>query len=92
GRVSMPQQGENSFGSINGGYGPGWRRMAARRDRPADDGWKPTGHAGGFSVGERVFHQKFGMGNILTINGDKLLIAFDKAGQKHVVSGFVSKP
>ncbi len=92
GRASMPQQGGHSFGSLNGGYGPGWRRMAARRDRPADDGWKPTGQAGGFSVGERVFHQKFGMGNILTINGDKLLIAFDKAGQKHVVSGFVSKP
>ena len=36
-----------------------------------------------------VFHQKFGMGNILTIDGDKLLIAFDKLAIK-VVSGFVS--
>jgi DNA helicase-2/ATP-dependent DNA helicase PcrA len=39
-----------------------------------------------------VFHQKFGMGNIRSIDGDKLEIAFDKAGHKKVVAGFVSKP
>ncbi|MGB2468616.1 MAG: hypothetical protein ACPIDW_05760, partial [Candidatus Puniceispirillaceae bacterium] len=44
------------------------------------------------NVGQRVFHQKFGMGNIRSIDGDKLEIAFDKAGHKKVVAGFVSKP
>jgi hypothetical protein len=32
------------------------------------------------------------MGNITHIDGDKLEIAFDKAGSKKVVAGFVSKP
>ena len=45
-----------------------------------------------FAPGERVFHQKFGMGNITHIDGDKLEIAFDRAGSKKVVAGFVSKP
>lgn len=42
-----------------------------------------------FSVGDRVFHQKFGNGNIATIDGNKLTIDFDKAGQKRVLDGFV---
>ena len=45
-----------------------------------------------FANGDRVFHQKFGMGNIRSIDGDKLEIAFDKAGHKKVIAGFVSKP
>ena len=41
------------------------------------------------SVGQRVFHQKFGMGLIIYSDGDKLNINFDKAGEKKVVSSFV---
>jgi DNA helicase-2/ATP-dependent DNA helicase PcrA len=74
------------------GYGPGWRRMTARREENAVNGWKPENNATDFSNGDRVFHQKFGMGNIRSIDGDKLEIAFDKAGHKKVVAGFVSKP
>ena len=74
------------------GYGPGWRRMTARREQNAVDGWKPDNNATDFANGDRVFHQKFGMGNIRSIDGDKLEIAFDKAGHKKVVAGFVSKP
>lgn len=43
-----------------------------------------------FSVGDRVFHQKFGNGNISAIDGNKLTIDFDKAGQKKVLDGFVN--
>jgi DNA helicase II / ATP-dependent DNA helicase PcrA len=43
-----------------------------------------------FAVGDRVFHQKFGNGNICTIEGNKLTIDFDKAGQKRVLDGFVT--
>ena len=74
------------------GYGSGWRRMAARREENAVNGWKPDNNATDFANGDRVFHQKFGMGNIRSIDGDKLEIAFDKAGHKKVVAGFVSKP
>nr|WP_295465584.1 UvrD-helicase domain-containing protein [Mesorhizobium sp.] len=44
-----------------------------------------------FHVGDRVFHQKFGNGNIASIDGNKLTIDFDKAGQKRVLDGFVSE-
>jgi len=74
------------------GYGPGWRRMAAQQQNRADNGWKPEHNTTDFATGDRVFHQKFGMGNIRSIDGDKLEIAFDKAGHKKVVAGFVSKP
>ena len=40
-------------------------------------------------MGERVFYQKFGYGEIIGIEGDKLEIAFDKAGVKRVVSRFI---
>jgi DNA helicase-2/ATP-dependent DNA helicase PcrA len=46
--------------------------------------------SGNFSVGDRVFHQKFGNGNIAAIDGNKLTIDFDKAGQKRVLDSFVS--
>ncbi len=42
------------------------------------------------TVGERVFHQKFGYGAIMGIEGDKLEIEFEKAGVKKVVARFVS--
>lgn len=46
---------------------------------------------GAFAIGERVFHQKFGYGRIEDINDDKLEIAFEKAGRKRVLDGFVEK-
>ncbi|WP_111801007.1 MULTISPECIES: ATP-dependent helicase [unclassified Rhizobium] len=44
-----------------------------------------------FVVGDRVFHIKFGNGNISAIEGNKLTIDFDRAGQKRVLDGFVEK-
>lgn len=44
-----------------------------------------------FAVGDRVFHIKFGNGNIAAIEGNKLTIDFDRAGQKRVLDGFVEK-
>ena len=48
-----------------------------------------TGETSRFSVGDRVFHLKFGNGNIASIDGNKLTIDFDKAGQKRVLDSFV---
>jgi len=39
--------------------------------------------------GHRVFHQKFGYGLITSAEGDRLEIAFDKAGVKKVIASFV---
>ena len=45
----------------------------------------------GFSEGERVFHQKFGYGRITRVDGNKLTIDFDKAGEKRVIDSFVER-
>ena len=79
------------------GYGPGWKRLASRqnslssapeRDR---DGWLPQSGKHDFRLGERVFHQKFGMGSVEAMEADKLEIQFDKAGLKKVVASFVTR-
>ena len=44
-----------------------------------------------FQPGQRIFHQKFGYGMILSIDGDKLEISFEKAGNKRVMTGFVER-
>jgi len=52
---------------------------------------KSTGAPARFVVGERVFHQKFGNGNVTAVDGNKLTIRFDKAGEKRVVDSFVER-
>ncbi|HEY6024779.1 MAG TPA: UvrD-helicase domain-containing protein [Pseudolabrys sp.] len=52
---------------------------------------KSTGTTSSFTVGDRVFHQKFGNGNVVAVDGNKLTIAFDKAGEKRVVDSFVER-
>ena len=42
------------------------------------------------SVGMRVFHEKFGYGEIAVIEGNKLEIDFEQAGRKRVMDSFVS--
>ncbi|MCB1721222.1 MAG: UvrD-helicase domain-containing protein [Rhodospirillales bacterium] len=44
-----------------------------------------------FQRGDRVFHDKFGYGKIINIDGHKLDIAFEKSGQKRVMDSFVEK-
>jgi len=38
-----------------------------------------------------VFHIKFGNGNVVLVDGNKLTIAFYKAGKKRVVDSFVER-
>jgi DNA helicase-2/ATP-dependent DNA helicase PcrA len=52
---------------------------------------KSTGTASAFDVGARVFHQKFGNGNVIAVDGNKLTIRFDHAGEKRVVDSFVER-
>ena len=52
---------------------------------------KSTGATSLFAVGERVFHQKFGNGNVTAVDGNKLTIKFDRAGEKRVVDSFVER-
>ena len=44
-----------------------------------------------YRAGERIFHQKFGYGRISAIDGNKLTVEFEKAGQKRVLDSFVER-
>ncbi|VAW02236.1 ATP-dependent DNA helicase UvrD/PcrA, partial [hydrothermal vent metagenome] len=93
------------YGNQGGGMGesaavsnydsPGWRRFqAAKTDTKVIEGYaKPVAKsgAGGFSVGERIFHQKFGYGRIKTMEGEKVEVAFEKSGSKKLMVGFLKK-
>ena len=78
---------------------PSPRRRSAARRSPKGVGVtiegeliaKSTGTVSSFNVGDRVFHIKFGNGNVTAIDGNKLTIAFDKAGEKRVVDSFVER-
>ncbi|WP_265001074.1 hypothetical protein, partial [Komagataeibacter nataicola] len=45
----------------------------------------------GMKVGVRVFHQKFGYGTITSVEGNRLEVAFEKAGPKRVIDKFVKQ-
>ena len=75
---------------------PGWRRL---QERSAQRGMRQLSQSENatidltavlvFSLGDRVFHQKFGYGEVRNIEGDKLDIEFDKAGSKKVVAQYI---
>jgi DNA helicase-2/ATP-dependent DNA helicase PcrA len=46
---------------------------------------------GGFSVGDRVFHQKFGYGMVRAVEDNKLTIDFEHTGDKKVMDAFVER-
>ena len=78
---------------------PGWKRLQARagerglsQPRESRSSVIDLKAVSNHTVGDRVFHQKFGYGVVKAIEGDKLEIAFDKAGIKNVVARFLSNP
>jgi DNA helicase-2/ATP-dependent DNA helicase PcrA len=80
------------------GRGPGWQRAtssyspAPTRIVEARASAVSLGNKGrdDLSVGQRVFHQKFGYGVITQIEGNKLEIDFDQSGHKRVIDSFVT--
>jgi DNA helicase-2/ATP-dependent DNA helicase PcrA len=79
--------------------GPGWQRAASggfnaqpQRIVEASASAVSLGNKGrdDLSVGQRVFHGKFGYGTIAEIEGNKLEIEFEKAGRKRVLDSFVN--
>ncbi len=76
---------------------PGWKRMQARQGQYGMSQPKESRNTvidatavASFTLGERVFHQKFGYGAVIGIEGDKVEVEFDKAGTKKVVSRFLT--
>ncbi len=76
---------------------PGWKRMQARQGQYGMSQPKESRNTvidatalASFTMGERVFHQKFGYGAVIGIEGDKVEVDFDKAGVKKVVSQYLT--
>jgi DNA helicase-2/ATP-dependent DNA helicase PcrA len=90
---------------FGGGYAsPGWRRAQANQYRGSHPGRQAVIEGDGrlvavsaasagsaYARGDRVFHQKFGYGQVRGVEGNKLTVAFDKAGEKKVLDSFVDK-
>ncbi|MEE9434795.1 MAG: UvrD-helicase domain-containing protein [Sphingorhabdus sp.] len=84
--------------------GPGWQRAATASGGGGGFNAAPqrmkenTRAAASFAqkgrkdltVGMRVFHEKFGYGEIMDIEGNKLEVEFETAGSKRVMDSFVS--
>ncbi len=91
--------------SFGAGYeSPGWRRAQANQYRGSHPGRQQVIEGDGrliatsdasaaseFKRGDRVFHLKFGYGQVRSVDGNKLTVAFDKAGEKKVLDSFVEK-
>ncbi len=90
---------------FGGGYSsPGWRRAQANQYRGTHPGRQPviegdgrlvavseSSAANAYKRGDRVFHLKFGYGSVKGVEGNKLTVSFDKAGEKKVIDSFVEK-
>ncbi len=82
------------------GRGPGWQRAAASGGFSRDparlvEPRQPAVSLGNkgrsdMSIGQRVFHQKFGYGAVAEIEGNKLEIDFETSGRKRVLDSFVN--
>jgi DNA helicase-2/ATP-dependent DNA helicase PcrA len=84
---------------------PGWRRAEARQREWGQSGSRRPGPkspvfegaayrqdspSSAFHAGSRVFHNKFGSGAVIAVDGSKLTVDFDKAGRKLVMDSFVA--
>jgi len=87
---------------FNSGYAsPGWRRAQERTaanythaKAPQIEGEARLVARSGdkdqtYAIGERIFHQKFGYGRIRAVEGNKLTVDFEKAGEKRVIDSYV---
>ncbi len=84
---------------FSSGYqSPGWRRAQERgafaSKPPQIDGEARLVARSGdsdshYNRGDRIFHEKFGYGSIRWVEGNKLTVDFDKAGEKRVIDSFV---
>ncbi|MEL6167873.1 MAG: UvrD-helicase domain-containing protein [Pseudomonadota bacterium] len=96
GAAAMQSSLESAATEANVYNSPGWKRLQARQgQRPMSQPQESRNvvidldAVSAFTVGDRVFHQKFGYGAVVGIEGDKLDIAFEKAGSKKVVAKFI---
>jgi DNA helicase-2/ATP-dependent DNA helicase PcrA len=107
GGPGMQQQGSrwDESPSFGAGYSsPGWKRAQASGYRGSHPGRQSviegegrlvavseSSAASAYVRGDRVFHVKFGYGKVASVEGNKLTVKFEKAGDKKVLDSFVEK-
>jgi DNA helicase-2/ATP-dependent DNA helicase PcrA len=78
--------------------GPGWQRaLSTGYDKVPKRLQEPGRSAASFAakpredlaIGQRVFHDKFGYGEVVDQDGNKLEIEFETSGRKRVIDSFV---
>ena len=72
--------------AISSGYDPVPKRLAEPGRSAASFAAKPRAD---IAIGSRVFHDKFGYGEVLGQEGNKLEIEFETSGRKKVIDSFV---
>jgi DNA helicase-2/ATP-dependent DNA helicase PcrA len=91
--------------TFGAGYSsPGWRRAQTAGYKGSHPGRQQAiegegrlvatsaeSAASDYKRGDRVFHLKFGYGAVTAVEGNKLTVAFEKAGDKKVIDSFVEK-
>lgn len=72
---------------------PGWQRLQNQPRRTATPRPRQVVEDAVevFELGERVFHQKFGYGAVVTVDGGKLSVAFEKSDTKNVMADYVTR-
>ncbi|MCX7303399.1 MAG: UvrD-helicase domain-containing protein [Hyphomicrobiales bacterium] len=78
------------YGETDSGYGAGRTSVKSRTIEGELVAKSVSDTPSPFRIADRVFHQKFGYGNVSAVEGNKLTVDFDKAGQKKVLDGFVN--
>jgi DNA helicase-2/ATP-dependent DNA helicase PcrA len=78
------------------GWGADWDRSPPRPPLLIESSATPRRgreikRVGGFAVGDRVFHQKFGYGTVRAVEDNKLAVAFEQAGDKKIMDAFVER-
>ena len=79
------------YGETDSGFGAGRSSVKAKTIDGELVARSVSEEPSAYSIGDRVFHLKFGNGNIASIDGNKLTIDFDKAGQKRVLDNYIEK-
>jgi DNA helicase-2/ATP-dependent DNA helicase PcrA len=93
---------ETHYGS---GYdSPGWKRAQSRGYGGGPPGRTQViegegrlvavsdpAAASAYARGDRVFHQKFGAGRVSAVEGNKITVAFEAAGEKKVIDSFLDR-
>ena len=73
---------------------PGWNRLKSNFANKNEENIKTISYTENFTdftVGETVKHEGFGLGKIIHIDGNKLLINFNEQGEKKVIDKFIQK-